>query len=144
MCFKSIDTRFRQDAANRSERRLATPDDNSWVRRNRAGSQPCILTDLVDPPEATTRLRPRLIYRVHHARRHGSNRARASPKRTMPACWTPLISSSAGHWWSCGTTRTPHVSDAMADLIAAREWLTVYQLPTYAHELDFAPMNPHH
>lgn len=54
MCLKSIDTRFRQDAANRSERRLTTPDDNSWGRRNRAGPQPCILTDLVDPPEATT------------------------------------------------------------------------------------------
>ena len=24
--------------------------------------------------------------------------------RTMPACWTPRTSSSAGPWWSCGTT----------------------------------------
>ena len=29
-----------------------------------------------------------------------------------------------------------HVSAAMAELIAARDWLTVYQLPPYAHELN--------
>ena len=29
-----------------------------------------------------------------------------------------------------------HVSDAMADLVAARDWLTVYRLPPYAHELN--------
>jgi putative transposase len=29
-----------------------------------------------------------------------------------------------------------HVSDAMADLVAARDWLTVYRLPPYADELN--------
>ena len=29
-----------------------------------------------------------------------------------------------------------HVSAAMTELIAARDWLTVYQLPPYAHELN--------
>ena len=29
-----------------------------------------------------------------------------------------------------------HVSRAMAELVAARDWLTVYQLPPYAHELN--------
>ena len=33
-----------------------------------------------------------------------------------------------------------HVSDAMADLIAARDGLTVYRLPPYAHELN--PVEP--
>ncbi len=33
-----------------------------------------------------------------------------------------------------------HVSAAMAELIAARDWLTVYQLPPYAHELN--PVEP--
>jgi transposase len=33
-----------------------------------------------------------------------------------------------------------HVSAAMADLIAARDWLTVYRLPPYAHELN--PVEP--
>jgi putative transposase len=29
-----------------------------------------------------------------------------------------------------------HVSQAMTELIAARDWLTVYRLPPYAHELS--------
>jgi DDE superfamily endonuclease len=29
-----------------------------------------------------------------------------------------------------------HVSAAMTDLVAAREWLTVFRLPPYAHELN--------
>jgi putative transposase len=33
-----------------------------------------------------------------------------------------------------------HVSAAMAELIAARSWLRVYQLPAYAHELN--PVEP--
>jgi DDE superfamily endonuclease len=31
---------------------------------------------------------------------------------------------------------TTHVSAAMKELIAARDWLTVFQLPPYAHELN--------
>jgi len=33
-----------------------------------------------------------------------------------------------------------HVSAAMAGLVAARDWLTVFQLPRYAHELN--PVEP--
>jgi hypothetical protein len=29
-----------------------------------------------------------------------------------------------------------HISGAMAELIAARDWLTVFRLPSYAHELN--------
>ena len=29
-----------------------------------------------------------------------------------------------------------HTSAAMTELIAARDWLTVFQLPPYAHELN--------
>ena len=29
-----------------------------------------------------------------------------------------------------------HVSAAMAELVAARDWLTVFRLPAYAHELN--------
>jgi len=35
---------------------------------------------------------------------------------------------------------TTHVTDAMTALIAARDWLTVYRLPPYAHELN--PVEP--
>jgi transposase len=33
-----------------------------------------------------------------------------------------------------------HISAAMTELIAARPWLTVFQLPPYAHELN--PVEP--
>ena len=33
-----------------------------------------------------------------------------------------------------------HVSTAMAELVAARPWLTVFQLPPYGHELN--PVEP--
>ncbi len=33
-----------------------------------------------------------------------------------------------------------HVSAAMAELLAARPWLTVFRLPPYAHELN--PVEP--
>jgi hypothetical protein len=36
---------------------------------------------------------------------------------------------------------TTHVSAAMKELIAARDWLTVYQLPPYAHELNPVEMS---
>jgi putative transposase len=29
-----------------------------------------------------------------------------------------------------------HVSHVMAELVAARDWLTVFRLPPYAHELN--------
>ena len=35
---------------------------------------------------------------------------------------------------------TTHLSRAMAELIAARDWLTVFQLPPYASELN--PVEP--
>jgi hypothetical protein len=41
-----------------------------------------------------------------------------------------------GRWWSCGTTRATHLSAAMTRLAAARDWLAIFQLPPYAHELN--------
>jgi len=34
-----------------------------------------------------------------------------------------------------------HVSGVMAGLIAARDWLTVYRIPAYAHELNPVEMS---
>jgi putative transposase len=79
--------------------------------------------------------RPRLIYRVHRAARRGDKRkgftqtdyarlpdaARAQPGGPPAVVWDNL---------------NTHVSRAMTDLIAARDWLTVYQLPPYACELN--------
>jgi len=78
--------------------------------------------------------RPRLIYRTHRRRRSGGR------KGFTEADYAALL--DAGHrqlggpivmvWDNLNT----HVSAAMAELIAARPWLTVYRLPPYAHELN--------
>ena len=46
--------------------------------------------------------RPRLIYRMHRARRRTG--AKASPRRSTPGCWTPRTSSSAARSCWSGTT----------------------------------------
>jgi transposase len=77
---------------------------------------------------------PRLIYRVH-ARHRGDKRkgfteteyarlldaARQQPGGPLVVVWDNL---------------NTHISGVMADLIDARDWLTVFRLPAYASELN--------
>ena len=81
--------------------------------------------------------RPRLIYRVHHAR----HRRRGDPRkgftetgyaRLLDAAHQQLGGPLVVVWDNSNT----HISHAMTALIAARDWLTVYRLPPYAHELN--------
>ena len=83
--------------------------------------------------------RPRLIYRTRTGRGHGSDRRKgftetdyASLLDAPPQLGGPLVIV-----WDNSNT---HVSGAMTELIAARDWLTVCQLPPYAHELN--PVEP--
>jgi transposase len=84
--------------------------------------------------------RPRLIYRVHHGpRRRGEQRkgfTETDYARLLDAARQQLGGPLVVVWDNLNT----HVSDAMTDLIAARDWLTVYRLPPYAHELN--PVEP--
>ena len=48
----------------------------------------------------------------------------------------PRISSSPARIVAVWDNLNTHLSHAMAELITARDWLTVYQLPPYAHELN--------
>ena len=84
--------------------------------------------------------RPRLIYRVHHGRRRGKDQRKgfteADYARLLDAAHQQLGGPLVVVWDNLNA----HVSDAMAALIAARDWLTVYQLPPYAHELN--PVEP--
>jgi transposase len=78
--------------------------------------------------------RPRLIYRVH-ARRRGENRKGFTEKdyaRLLDAAHAQLAGPVVLVWDNLNT----HISGAMAGLIAARDWLTVFQLPAYASELN--------
>ncbi len=82
--------------------------------------------------------RPRLIYRTHRGRR-GSRRkgfTEADYARLLDAAHQQLGGPIVGVWDNLST----HASKAMAELIAARPWLTVYRLPPYAHELN--PVEP--
>ena len=78
--------------------------------------------------------RPRLIYRVHRARRGDKRKGftETDYARLLDAAHAQLGGPLVVIWDNLNT----HVSRAMAELIAARDWLTVYQLPPYAHELN--------
>jgi transposase len=80
--------------------------------------------------------RPRLIYRVHTGnRRRGDKRkgfTEADYARLLDAAHQQLGGPLVLVWDNLNT----HVSRAMGDLVAARDWLTVFQLPPYASELN--------
>jgi hypothetical protein len=87
--------------------------------------------------------RPRLIYRTHAGRRSDGRRDRRR-KGLTEADYAALLDAAHQQlggpivlvWDNLNT----HVSAAMAELIAARPWLTVFRLPPYAHELN--PVEP--
>jgi hypothetical protein len=80
--------------------------------------------------------RPRLIYRVHTGRRQRNDRRKGFTEtgyaRLLDAAHQQLGGPIVLVWDNLNT----HTSRAMGDLIAARLWLTVYQLPAYAPELN--------
>jgi hypothetical protein len=79
---------------------------------------------------------PRLIYRVHKSRRRSKDKRKGFTEtgyaRLLDAAHQQLAGPLVVVWDNSNT----HVSAAMTGLIEARDWLTVYQLPPYAHELD--------
>ncbi len=78
--------------------------------------------------------RPRLIYRVH-ARRRGEKRkgfTETEYARLLDAARQQLTGPVVLVWDNLNA----HVSGVMAGLVAARDWLTVFQLPAYASELN--------
>jgi putative transposase len=80
--------------------------------------------------------RPRLIYRVHHGRRGSKDRRKGFTEtgyaRLLDAAHQQLGAPLVVVWDNLNT----HTSAAMTELITARDWLTVFQLPPYAHELN--------
>jgi hypothetical protein len=82
--------------------------------------------------------RPRLIYRTHRRRRASRRQGltEADYAALLDAAHRQLGGPIVLVWDNLNT----HVSTAMAELVAARPWLTVYRLPPYAHELN--PVEP--
>ena len=78
---------------------------------------------------------PRLIFRVHPGPRAGEKRkgfTEADYIRLLDAARQQLGGPLVLVWDNLNT----HVSKVMRELVAARDWLTVFQLPSYASELN--------
>jgi DDE superfamily endonuclease len=86
------------------------------------------------------RHRPRLIYRTHPGRRHRVGRRKGFTEADYAALLDAAHRQLGGPIVLVWDTLNTHVSTAMAEIIAARPWLTVYRLPPYAHELN--PVEP--
>ena len=78
--------------------------------------------------------RPRLIWRTHRARRGDKRKGftETGYARFLDAAHQQLGGPLVLVWDGLNT----HTSRAMRELIAARDWLTVYRLPPYAPELN--------
>ena len=81
---------------------------------------------------------PRLIFRTHRGRRGDKRKGftETDYARFLDAAHQQLGGPVVLVWDNLNT----HTSGAMRELIAARTWLTVYQLPPYASELN--PVEP--
>jgi hypothetical protein len=82
---------------------------------------------------------PRLIYRTHRARRGDTRKGftETDYARLLDAAHQQLNGAIVVVWDNLNT----HTSGAMAELIAARDWLTVFRLPPYASELNPVEMS---
>jgi len=126
---------------------LRPPKGRTWGRR---GCTPVVRVTAANSPRLSLAAlvavkpghRPRLIYRTHRGRRGSGQSGRR--KGFTEADYAALLDAAHRQlggpivlvWDNLNT----HVSAAMAELIAARPWLTVYRLPPYAHELN--PVEP--
>jgi len=81
---------------------------------------------------------PRLIFRTHRARRGDKRKGFTEHEyaRLLDAAHQQLGGPLVLVWDNLNT----HTSAAMRELIAARDWLTVFHLPPYASELN--PVEP--
>ena len=80
--------------------------------------------------------RPRLIYRVHKARRRGKDQRKGFAETDYARLFDAAHQQPAGPLMVVWDNLNAHVSAAMAELDAARDWLTIFQRPPYAHELN--------
>jgi hypothetical protein len=80
--------------------------------------------------------RPRLIYRVHRGHGRVKDRRKGFTETDYAGLLDAAHQQLGGPLVVVWDNLNTHVSREMAELIAARDWLTVLQLPPYAHELN--------
>jgi hypothetical protein len=81
-----------------------------------------------------------LIYRTHRGRCSAMSRRKGFTEADYAALLDAAHQQLGGPIVLVWDNLNTHVSAAMAAMIAARPWLTVYRLPPYAHELN--PVEP--
>ncbi|MDX6422237.1 MAG: hypothetical protein QOG28_6857, partial [Trebonia sp.] len=123
---------------------LRPPKGRTWGRRGRTpvvtvtgGSSKRVSLAALIAVKAGQR--PRLVYRVHQGRRRGDKRkgfTEAGYARLLDAAHQQLGGPLVLVWDNMNT----HVSRALGGMVAARDWLTVFQLPACACELS--PVGP--
>ncbi len=122
---------------------LRPPKGRTWGRRGRTpvvrvtaqGSKRVSIAALIATRPGTT-ARARLIYRTHLDRGSGKHRRKSFAEteyaRLLDGAHQELGGAIVLVWDNLPT----HTSRKMRQLIAARSWLTVFQLPAYAPELN--------
>ncbi len=80
--------------------------------------------------------RPRLIYRVHRGPRCRDERRKGFTEQDYARLLDGAHQQPGGPLVVVWDGLNTHVSAVMAELVAARDWLTVFRLPPYAHELN--------
>jgi DDE superfamily endonuclease len=80
--------------------------------------------------------RPRLIYRVHRSRPGRKDKRKGFTETDYARLLDDARQQLGGPLVVVWDNLNTHVSRAMTELITARDWLTVFQLPPYARELN--------
>jgi DDE superfamily endonuclease len=80
--------------------------------------------------------RPRLIYRVHRSRGGGTDKRKGFTETGYAGLLDAAHQQPGGPLVLVWDNLNTHISGAMAELLTARDWLTVFRLPPYAHELN--------
>src|SRR3954451_4617605 len=119
---------------------LRPPKGRTWGRR---GPTPVVQVTAQNAPRlsvaallaAKPRHRPRLIYRTHRPRRRGSGGRKGFTEADYAALLDAAHQQLGGPIVLVWDILNTHVIAAMAELIAARPWLTVYRLAPHDHQL---------
>jgi hypothetical protein len=80
--------------------------------------------------------RPRMIYRVHRRQPRGTDRRKGFTETDYARLLDDAHQQLGGPLVVIWDNLNTHISAAMSELIDARDWLTVFRLPPYAHELN--------
>jgi DDE superfamily endonuclease len=120
---------------------LRPPKGRTWGRRGRTpvvtvtgGSNKRVSLAALIAVKAGQR--PRLIYRVHAGRRRPGDKRKGFTEADYASLLDAAHQQLGGPVVLVWDNLNTHVSKAMRELVAARDWLTVFQLPPYASELN--------